>query len=107
MSSDDASFNKWARVCVRFDNHDVFAYWQPAIGASEGNLNIKYISELLVIMIFLFQGSRLKIENLSLLFRGRSSLLLQAGIIFLPVLWVKIGWALGLVPQAWYGPLFF
>ena len=45
-----------------------FAYWQPAIGASEGNLNIKYISELLVIMIFLFQGSRLKIENLALLF---------------------------------------
>ena len=86
----------------------LFAYWQPAIGASEGNLNIKYISELLVIMIFLFQGSRLKIENLSLLFqRPVGSLVLQVGIIFLPVLWVKIGWALGLVPQALYGPLFF
>ncbi|NBQ03330.1 MAG: hypothetical protein EBU27_09020, partial [Opitutae bacterium] len=86
----------------------LFAYWQPAIGASEGNLNIKYISELLVIMIFLFQGSRLKIENLSLLLqRPVGSLVLQAGIIFLPVLWVKIGWALGLVSQTLYGPLFF
>jgi sodium/bile acid cotransporter 7 len=84
------------------------AYWQPAIGASEGNLNIKYISEILVIIIFLFQGSRLKIENLSLLLqRPVGSLVLQAGIIFLPVLWVKIGWALGLVSQALYGPLFF
>jgi predicted Na+-dependent transporter len=63
----------------------LFAYWQPAIGASEGNLNIKYISELLVIMIFLFQGSRLKIENLSLLLqRPVGSLVLQAGVIFLP-----------------------
>ena len=86
----------------------LFAYWQPAIGASERNLNIKYISELLVIMIFLFQGSRLKIENLSLLLqRPVGSLVLQAGIIFLPVLWVKIGWALGLVSQTLYGPLFF
>ena len=86
----------------------LFAYWQPALGASEGNLKIKYISELLVIMIFLFQGSRLKIENLSLLFkRPVGSLVLQAGIIFLPVLWEKIGWAVGLVPQGLYGPLFF
>jgi hypothetical protein len=86
----------------------LFAYWQPALGASEQNLKIKYISELLVIMIFLFQGSRLKIENLSLLFqRPVGSLVLQAGIIFLPVLWVKIGWAVGLVPQGLYGPLFF
>ena len=87
----------------------LFAYWQPAIGASEGNLNIKYISELLVIMIFLFQGSRLKIENLALLLqRPVSSLVLQAGIIFLPVLWVKIGWALGLVSASFiWPPVFF
>jgi sodium/bile acid cotransporter 7 len=50
----------------------------------------------------------LKIENLLLLLqRPVGSLVLQAGIIFLPVLWVKIGWALGLVSQALYGPLFF
>ena len=61
-----------------------------------------------MIMIFLFQGSRLNIENLALLLqRPVSSLVLQAGIIFLPVLWVKIGWALGLVSQTLYGPLFF
>ena len=80
----------------------LFAYWQPAIGASEGNLNIKYISELLVIMIFLFQGSRLNIENLALLLqRPVSSLVLQAGIIFLPVLWVKL---VGL--WAWFRKLY-
>ena len=42
-------------------------------------------------MIFFVQGARLNLDNLVNIFRRPvGSFALQAGIIFLPVLWVKI-----------------
>ena len=86
----------------------LIAYWKPAIGAKGGALHFEYLSECVVALIFLLQGARLKHENLTLLVRRPvGSVVLQAGIIFLPVLWVKLGWAMGLIPQVLYGSLYF
>ena len=86
----------------------LLAYWKPAIASKGGWLNPPFMADLLVIMIFFFQGGRLNLVNLVNIFRRPvGSFALQAGIIFLPVLWVKIFWSLALIPETLYGPLFF
>jgi len=86
----------------------LLAYWKPAIASKGGWLNPPFMADLLVIMIFFVQGGRLNLDNLVNIFRRPvGSFALQAGIIFLPVLWVKIFWSLALIPETLYGPLFF
>ena len=66
------------------------------------------MADLLVVVIFFVQGARLNLDNLVNIFRRPvCSFALQAGIIFLPVLWVKIFWSLAVIPETLYGLLFF
>ena len=86
----------------------LLAYWRPAIGSKGGWLNPPFMTDLLVVLIFFVQGGRLNLDNLVNIFRRPvSSFALQAGIIFLPVLWVKIFWSLAVISETLYGPLFF
>ena len=86
----------------------LLAYWRPAIGSEGGWLNPPFMADLLVAVIFFVQGARLNLDNLVNIFRRPvGSFALQAGIIFLPVLWVKIFWSLSMIPETLYGPLFF
>ena len=86
----------------------LLAYWMPSIGSKGGWLNPPFTTDLLVVVIFFVQGARLNLNNLVNIFRRPvGSFALQAGIIFLPVLWVKIFWSLSMIPKTLYGPLFF
>ena len=86
----------------------LFAYWKPGLGAEIGILNNQYLQKFIIVIIFFVQGSRLKTENLWQLFRRPVGIVfLQVGIIILPVIWVKLGWVLGWVPQVYYASLFF
>ena len=86
----------------------LLAYWRPTIGSKGGFLNPSFMADLLVVVIFFVQGARLNLDNLVNIFRRPvGSFALQAGIIFLPVLWVKIFWSLSMIPETLYGPLFF
>ena len=86
----------------------LLAYWRPAIGSKGGLLNPPFMADLLVVVIFFVQGVRLNLDNLVNIFRRPvGSFALQAGIIFLPVLWVKIFWSFAVIPETLYGPLFF
>lgn len=86
----------------------ILAYWDPAVGTRGGWLYHSLLSEFLVGLIFLIQGFRLNLKNLSFFFRQPvGGFALQAGIIFLPVLWVKIFWAVGILPDNLYSPFFF
>ena len=86
----------------------MLAYWRPAVGSKGGWLNPPFMADLLVVMIFFVQGARLSLDNLVTIFRQPvGSFALQAGIIFLPVIWVKIFGNLDVIPEALYGPFFF
>ena len=86
----------------------LFAYWKPGLGAEIGILNNQYLQKFIIVIIFFVQGSRLKTENLWQLFRRPVGIVfLQVGIIILPVIWVKLGWVLGWVPQVFYPSFFF
>jgi len=86
----------------------LLAYLKPTIGSKGGVLNPPFMADLLVVVIFFVQGARLNLDNLVNIFRRPvGSFALQAGIIFLPVLWVKIFCSLAVIPETLYGPLFF
>lgn len=66
------------------------------------------MADLLIVMIFFVQGARLNLQNLVTIFRQPfGTFTLQAGIILLPILWVKIFWSFSAIPEVLYGPLFF
>ena len=86
----------------------LLAYWKPAVGCKEGWLNPPLMADLLIVMIFFVQGARLNLQNLVTIFRQPfGTFTLQAGIILLPILWVKIFWSFSAIPEVLYGPLFF
>ena len=69
----------------------LLAYWKPALGCEGGWLNPPLMGDLLVVMIFFVQGTRLNLQNLVITsLQPLGGFTLQAGIIFLPILWVKI-----------------
>ncbi len=86
----------------------LLAYWKTALGCEGGWLNPPLMGDLLVVMIFFVQGARLNLQNLVITsLQPLGGFTLQAGIIFLPILWVKIFWSFTLIPEVLYGPLFF
>ena len=86
----------------------ILAYWDPSVGTRGGWLYHSLLSEFLVGLIFVIQGSRLSLKNLSFFFRQPvGGFALQAGIVFLPVLWVKIFWVAGIIPDNFYPTFFF
>jgi sodium/bile acid cotransporter 7 len=86
----------------------LLALWNPAIGAKGNILHPEYLSEVLIVIIFLIQGIRINISRLSVILRKPFvSLALQAGIIMLPILWLNLAWVSGVLSEDLYGALFF